>query len=313
MMTRYLVTGGAGFIGSNIVHELIKQGKQVRVLDNFNTGKRKNIHELQGDMEIIGGDFTDDETVAKAVKDVDIIIHQGAIPSVPKSIQDPIQTNQANITGTLKLLHAAARDNVKRFIYASSSSAYGFNETLPKQENMCGSPMSPYAVSKYTGEHYCKVFHDIFGLETISLRYFNVFGPRQSPHSKYAAVIPAFIEAILNDQSPIIYGDGTQSRDFTYVEDVVSANLLAAEAPKLQGEVINIGTGSQIVLNDLVDNINIILGKNISAKHIAARQGDVKHSLADIRLANELISYHPSTPFHNGLKHTINWLKKQKP
>src|SRR5699024_6616006 len=204
MMTRYLVTGGAGFIGSNIVHELIKQGKQVRVLDNFNTGKRKNIRELQGDMEIIGGDFTDDETVAKAVKDVDIIIHQGAIHSVPK----PIQANKANITGTLKLLDAAARDNVKRFIYASSSSVYEFNETLPKQENMCGSPMSPYAVSKYTGEHYCKVFHDIFGLETISLRYFNVFGPRQSPHSKYAAVIPAFIEAILNDQSPIIYGDG---------------------------------------------------------------------------------------------------------
>ena len=309
MMTRYLVTGGAGFIGSNIVRELIKQGKQVRVLDNFNTGKRKNIHELQGDVEIIVGDFTDDKTVAKAVKDIDIIIHQGAIPSVPKSIQDPIQTNQVNITGTLKLLHAAARDNVKRFVYASSSSAYGFNETLPKQENMCGNPMSPYAVSKYTGEHYCKVFHDIFGLETISLRYFNVFGPRQSPHSKYAAVIPAFIEAILNDQSPIIYGDGTQSRDFTYVEDVVSANLLAAEAPKLQGEVINIGTGSQIVLNDLVDNINIILGKNISAKHIAARQGDVKHSLADIRLANELIGYHPSTSFHDGLKQTINWLK----
>lgn len=313
MMTRYLVTGGAGFIGSNIVHELIKQGKQVRVLDNFNTGKRKNIRELQGDMEIIVGDFTDDETVAKAVKDIDIIIHQGAIPSVPKSIQDPIQTNQANITGTLKLLHAAARDNIKRFIYASSSSAYGFNETLPKQENMCGNPMSPYAVSKYTGEHYCKIFHDIFGLETISLRYFNVFGPRQSPHSKYAAVIPAFIEAILNDQSPIIYGDGTQSRDFTYVEDVVSANLLAAEAPKLQGEVTNIGTGSQIVLNDLVDNINIILGKNISAKHTAARQGDVKHSLADIRLANELIGYQPFTSFHDGLKHTINWLKKQQP
>src|SRR5699024_8386623 len=241
-----------------------------------------------------------------------IIIHQGAIPSVPKSIQDPIQTNHANITGTLKLLHAAAGDNVKRFVYASSSSAYGFNQTLPKQENMPGSPMSPYAVSKYTGEHYCNVFHDIFGLETISLRYFNVFGPRQSPQSKYAAVIPAFIEAILNDQSPVIYGDGTQSRDFTYVEDVVSANLLAAEAPKLQGEVINIGTGSQIVLNDLVNDINAILGKNIPAKHTAARQGDVKHSLADIRLANELISYHPSTSFHDGLEHTINWLKNQQ-
>src|SRR5690625_1113413 len=309
MMTRYLVTGGAGFIGSNIVRALSDKGKQVRILDNFHTGKRENIRGLNRAIEVMEGDFTNDETIKKAVKDVDIIIHQGAIPSVPKSIQDPIQTNQANITGTLKLLHAAARDNVKRFIYASSSSAYGFNETLPKQENMCGSPMSPYAVSKYTGEHYCKVFHNIFGLETISLRYFNVFGPRQSPHSKYAAVIPAFIEAILNDQSPIIYGDGTQSRDFTYVEDVVSANLLAAEAPKLQGEVINIGTGSQIVLNDLVDNINVLLGKNISAKYIAARQGDVKHSLADIRLANELIGYHPSTSFHDGLKQTINWLK----
>src|SRR5699024_3797081 len=267
MMTRYLVTGGAGFIGSNIVHELIKQGKQVRVLDNFNTGKRKNIRELQGDMEIIGGDFTDDETVAKAVKDGDVIIHQGDIPSVPKSIQDPIQTNHANITGTLKLLHAAAGDNVKRFVYASSSSAYGFNQTLPQLENMPGSPMSPYAVSRYTGVYYCNVVHDIFGLETMSLRCISVFGPRQSLQSTYAAVIPAFIEAILNDQSTVIYGDGRQSRDFTYVEDIVSANLLAAEAPKLQGEVINIGTGSQIVLNDLVNDINAILGENIPAKH----------------------------------------------
>jgi len=312
MMTRYLVTGGAGFIGSNIARALSDKGKQVRILDNFHTGKWENIKGLSRTIEVMEGDFTNDETIKRAVKDVDIIIHQGAIPSVPKSIQDPIQTNQANITGTLKLLHAATRDNVKRFIYASSSSAYGFNETLPKQENMCGSPMSPYAVSKYTGEHYCKVFHDIFGLETISLRYFNVFGPRQSPHSKYAAVIPAFIEAILNDQSPIIYGDGTQSRDFTYVEDVVSANLLAAEAPKLQGEVINIGTGSQIVLNDLVNDINSILGKNIPTKHTAARQGDVKHSLADIRLADELIGYHPFTSFHDGLKLTINWLKSQQ-
>lgn len=311
-MTKYLVTGGAGFVGSNIVRYLINKKEKVKVLDNFNTGKKENIHEFMNDIEVIEGDFTNEQTVKEAVKDVDVIFHQGAIPSVPKSIMDPIQTNHANITGTLKLLQAAVEENVSRFIYASSSAAYGFDETLPKQENMPGRPMSPYAVSKYTGEHYCKVFHYLYGLETVSLRYFNVFGPHQDPHSKYAAVIPAFIGAILNDHSPLMYGDGTQSRDFTYIDNVVSANLLAAEAPKLQGEVINVGTGSQIVLNELIMYINTILGKNLPAKYTAERQGDVKHSLADITLAEKLIGYRPSVSFHDGLKNTINWFINEK-
>lgn len=308
-MTKYLVTGGAGFIGANIVRQLIDNGEKVKVLDNFNTGKRENINELMNEIEFMEGDVTNNQTVIEAVKDVDVIFHQGAIPSVPKSIIDPMKTNYANINGTLRLLQAAAQANVKRFIYAASSSAYGFNETLPKQEDMPGRPMSPYAVSKYAGELYCKVFHHLYGLETISLRYFNVFGPHQDPNSRYAAVIPAFIKSILNNESPVIYGDGTQSRDFTYIDNVVAANLLAANAPKLQGEVINIGNGSQIALNELVMYINNILGKNIPVAYTAERQGDVKHSLADISLAEKLIGYRPSTSFHEGLKHTIHWLK----
>lgn len=311
-MTKYLVTGGAGFIGANIVRQLIDNGEKVKVLDNFNTGKRENINELMNEIEFMEGDVTNNQTVIEAVKDVDVIFHQGAIPSVPKSIIDPMKTNYANINGTLRLLQAAAQANVKRFIYAASSSAYGFNETLPKQEDMPGRPMSPYAVSKYAGELYCKVFHHLYGLETISLRYFNVFGPHQDPNSKYAAVIPAFIKSILNNESPVIYGDGTQSRDFTYIDNVVAANLLAANAPKLQGEVINIGNGSQIALNELVMYINNILGKNIPVAYTAERQGDVKHSLADISLAEKLIGYRPSTSFHEGLKHTIHWLKNGK-
>ena len=311
-MTRYLVTGGAGFIGSNIVRKLIDKGEKVKVLDNFNTGKRENLQDLMNDIEIIEGDFTCVQTVLGAVKDVDVIFHQGAIPSVPRSILDPIKTNHANINGTLNLLHAAVEEDVNRFIFASSSAAYGFNKTLPKQENMPGNPMSPYAVSKYAGEHYCKVFHHLYGLETISLRYFNVFGSRQDPHSKYAAVIPSFTQSILNDESPLIYGDGTQSRDFTYIDNVVSANLLAAEASKLQGEVINVGSGSRIVLNELVKYINTILGKNLPATYTRARQGDVKHSQADIGLAEQLIGYRPSISFHEGLTNTINWFISQQ-
>ncbi|WP_179134510.1 SDR family oxidoreductase [Oceanobacillus timonensis] len=311
-MKTYLVTGGGGFIGSNIVRKLIERGENVKVLDNFHTGNKENIHELMNHIHVIEGDFTNNQTVKEAVKDVDIIFHQGAIPSVPKSIIDPVKTNHANVNGTLQLLHAAVEANVNRFIYAASSSAYGFNETLPKRENMPGRPMSPYAVSKYTGEHYCKVFHHLYGLETISLRYFNVFGPRQDPYSEYAAVIPAFIASILNDQSPLIYGDGTQSRDFTYIDNVVLANLLAAEAPKLQGEVINIGSGSRTDLNELVKYINTILGKNIPPTYMAERQGDVKHSLADIQLAEKLIGYRPSVSFHDGLTSTVNWFVNQR-
>lgn len=309
-LTRYLVTGGAGFVGSNIVRKLVANRESVRLLDNFSTGNKDNIADISDQVEIINGDFTNKAIVKKAIKDVDIILHQGAIPSVPKSIDNPILSNYANVNGTLTLLNAAVEEGVSRFVYAASSSAYGNNKKLPKQESMAANPMSPYAVSKYTGELYCKVFYEIYGLETISLRYFNVFGPRQNPHSKYAAVIPAFIESIIHNQSPTIFGDGTQSRDFTYIDNVVSANLLAATAKKLQGEVVNIGTGSQIQLNDLVDRINKILGKNIPATYTNDRAGDVKHSLADIQRAKEIIKYEPITSFDDGLIKTVNWFNK---
>ncbi|MFD1335310.1 SDR family oxidoreductase [Oceanobacillus iheyensis] len=309
-MTKYLVTGGAGFVGSNIVRKLISNGESVRLLDNFSTGNKNNIADINDQVEIINGDFTNKAVVKEAMKGVDIILHQGAIPSVPKSIDNPILSNYANVNGTLTLLNAAVEEGVSRFVYAASSSAYGNNKRLPKQEDMIANPMSPYAVSKYTGELYCKVFYEIYGLETISLRYFNVFGPRQNPHSKYAAVIPAFIESIIQNQSPIIYGDGTQSRDFTYIDNVVSANLLAATAKNLKGEVVNIGTGTQIQLNDLVDRINNILGKNISAIHTKDRAGDVKHSLADIQRAKDIINYEPITTFDDGLIKTVEWFDK---
>ncbi|BAC14038.1 UDP-glucose 4-epimerase (Vi polysaccharide biosynthesis) [Oceanobacillus iheyensis HTE831] len=309
-MTKYLVTGGAGFVGSNIVRKLISNGESVRLLDNFSTGNKNNIADINDQVEIISGDFTNKAVVKEAMKGVDIILHQGAIPSVPKSIDNPILSNYANVNGTLTLLNAAVEEGVSRFVYAASSSAYGNNKRLPKQEDMIANPMSPYAVSKYTGELYCKVFYEIYGLETISLRYFNVFGPRQNPHSKYAAVIPAFIESIIQNQSPIIYGDGTQSRDFTYIDNVVSANLLAATAKNLKGEVVNIGTGTQIQLNDLVDRINNILGKNISAIHTKDRAGDVKHSLADIQRAKDIINYEPITTFDDGLIKTVEWFDK---
>ncbi len=283
----------------------------MKILDNFNTGKKENILDISDDVELIDGDFTNDQITEAAVKNVDVLFHQGAIPSVPKSINNPMKTNHANIVGTLQLLHSATRAKVSRFIYAASSSAYGDSTILPKHEKMPGKPMSPYAVSKYSGELYCKVFYDLHGLETISLRYFNVFGPRQDPHSKYAAVIPSFITSIRDNQSPTIFGDGSQSRDFTFIGNVVSANLLAANAPKLQGEVVNIGSGSRIDLNTLIAEINSILGKNIQANYDRERPGDVKHSLADIRLAEELLGYRPIVSFNEGLRQTIHWFNRQ--
>ncbi|MDQ0255316.1 UDP-glucose 4-epimerase [Evansella vedderi] len=309
-MTTYLVTGGAGFIGSNIAHALLNNGEKVKVLDNFSTGKMENICSFLNDIELIEGDFTDEETVEKALKGIDIIFHQGAIPSVPKSIKNPLDSNHANVTGTLLLLQGAVKNKVSRFIYAASSSAYGNTDVLPKKEDMQGSPMSPYAVSKYAGEHYCKAYHEIHGLETISLRYFNVFGPKQDPYSEYAAVIPKFIDKMLRNESPTIFGDGTQSRDFTYIDNVVSANLLAAEAPKLSGNVVNIGCGQRYDLNYLVTSINNILEKNVRPNYQEGRVGDVKHSLADIQLAKHLLNYEPLVSFEEGLRKTIKWYKK---
>jgi nucleoside-diphosphate-sugar epimerase len=306
----YLITGGAGFIGSNIAKTLVAKGEKVKILDNFNTGKKDNIAEFIDEIEVIDGDFTNEKMVQSALKQVDVVFHQGAIPSVPKSIQNPIESNHANVSGTLQLLQGAVEAKVSRFIYAASSSTYGDSETLPKHEQLPGNPMSPYAVSKYAGELYCKVFHNLYGLETVSLRYFNVFGPRQDPNSKYAAVIPSFIKAMLNDQPPTIFGDGTQSRDFTFIDNVVSANLLAANAPKLQGESVNIGGGASIDLNSLVDEINSLLGKHIQASYGPERPGDVKHSLADIHLAEKLIAYRPTVSFREGLRQTVEWFKR---
>lgn len=308
-MATYLITGGAGFIGSNIAKALVAKGEKVKILDNFNTGKRENIAEFIDDVEVIDGDFTNERMVQSALKQVDVVFHQGAIPSVPKSIQNPIESNHANVSGTLQLLQGAVEAKVSRFIYAASSSAYGDSETLPKHEQLPGNPMSPYAVSKYTGELYCKVFYNLYSLETVSLRYFNVFGPRQDPNSKYAAVIPSFIKAMLNDKPPTIFGDGTQSRDFTFIDNVVAANLLAANAPKLQGESVNIGGGASIDLNSLVDEINVLLGKQIQANYGPERPGDVKHSLADIHLAEKLIAYRPTVSFQEGLRQTVEWFK----
>lgn len=305
----YLVTGGAGFIGSNIVKELLLQGNEVRVLDNFATGKRENILPMlkNKNLSLIEGDLRSFHIVRSAVKGVDYILHQGALPSVPRSINDPITSNEVNISGILNILEAAKEFNVKRVVLASSSSIYGNSEKLPKDESMPVNPMSPYALTKYAQERYCQIFYELYGLETVSLRYFNVFGPNQDPTSQYSAVIPKFIKLIKNDQSPIIYGDGSQSRDFTFVENNVRANILACTAPDAVGEVINIACGRRYTLIELVDKINSILGKNVKPVFDSKRAGDVKHSLASIDKAQRLLGYKVAVDFEEGLKKTIEF------
>ncbi len=308
---KYLVTGGAGFIGSNIVSELLKQGQQVVVLDNFATGKRENILPLMKDknLTMIEGDLRSFHIVRSAVKGVDYILHQGALPSVPRSINDPITSNDVNILGMLNILEAAKEFGVKRVVVASSSSIYGNSESLPKVETMPINPMSPYALTKYAQERYCQIFSQIYGLETVALRYFNVFGPRQDPTSQYSAVIPKFIRLIMADKEPVIYGDGSQSRDFTFVENNVWANIQACTAPKAAGEVINIACGERYTLIELVQMINEILGKNIEPKFETDRAGDVKHSLAGIEKAKELLSYEVRVDFREGLRRTVDFFR----
>ncbi|MCB5234357.1 MAG: SDR family oxidoreductase [Candidatus Cloacimonetes bacterium] len=308
---KYLVTGGAGFIGSNIVRELLAQGNEVRVLDNFATGKRENILPLMKNekMTMIEGDLRSFHTVRAAVKGVDYIMHQGALPSVPRSINDPITSNDVNILGTLNILEAAKEFGVKRVVCASSSSIYGNSETLPKVETMPVNPLSPYALTKYAQERYCQIFTEIYGLETVSLRYFNVFGPNQDPTSQYSAVIPKFIRLIMAEKEPIIYGDGTQSRDFTFVENNVWANIQACVAPNAAGKVINIACGERYTLIELVEKINAILGKNVEPKFEPDRAGDVKHSLAGIEKAKDLLGYEVRVDFEEGLRRTINYFK----
>lgn len=308
---KYLVTGGAGFIGSNIVSELLKQGQQVVVLDNFATGKRENILPLMKDpnLTMIEGDLRSFHIVRSAVKGVDYILHQGALPSVPRSINDPITSNDVNILGMLNILEAAKEFGVKRVVVASSSSIYGNSESLPKVETMPINPMSPYALTKYAQERYCQIFTQLYGLETVALRYFNVFGPNQDPTSQYSAVIPKFIKLIMAEKEPVIYGDGSQSRDFTFVENNVWANIQACTAPKAVGEVINIACGERYTLIDLVNMINDILGKHVEPKFEPDRAGDVKHSLAGIEKAKELLDYKVLVDFREGLERTVRFFQ----
>ena len=309
-MEKFLVTGGAGFIGSNICKRLVSQGCFVRVVDNLITGKKSNLAEVIDKIEFIQADMGDSEVAQSAMNNIDVVLHQGALPSVPVSIDDPAATHKHCVNATFTLLLAARDAGVKRFVYAASSSAYGDAPTSPKVETMPASPLSPYAVAKLTGEYYCSVFSQVFGLETISLRYFNVFGPQQDPTSQYAAAIPAFVTAILKDEPPTIYGDGEQSRDFTYIDNIVDANLLAARAKQTKGEVINIACGQAVTVNEIINMINNLLGKSVKPTYTPPRPGDVKHSLADITAAQNLIDFEPIVSFREGLQLAIDWYRE---
>jgi len=308
----FLVTGGAGFIGSNIVEELVRRGERVRILDNFSTGKRENITPFLEDVELIEGDLCHLDTVRQATEGADYILHQGALPSVQRSVENPLDTDESNVRGTLNLLVAARDAGVRRVVYASSSAAYGDTPILPKTEEMKPAPLSPYAVSKLAGEHYCQVFYQVYGLETVALRYFNVFGPRQDPTSQYAAVIPKFVTAMLRGEQPVIYGDGEQSRDFSYVTNVVQANLLASTASGVGGQIFNIACSQRYNLLELVATINRILGTDITPVHTAPRVGDVRHSLADIARAREMLGYQVEVEFEEGLCRLIAWYKEHE-
>jgi nucleoside-diphosphate-sugar epimerase len=308
-MDKFLVTGGAGFIGSSICRKLVSQGCFVRVVDNLLTGKKSNLTAVIDKIEFIEADMGDSEVAQSVVKDIDVVFHQGALPSVPLSVENPVPTHKHCVDATFTLLVAARDAGVKRFVYAASSSAYGDAPTSPKVETMPCNPLSPYAVGKLVGEYYCSVFSGVFGLETVALRYFNVFGPYQDPASQYAAAIPAFVTAILKDQPPTIYGDGEQSRDFTYIDNVVEANLLAARAAKTNGEVINIACGQAVTVNEIIAMINKLLGKSVQPIYTDARAGDVKHSLADITAARRLIGFDPVVSFSDGLQLAIDWYR----
>jgi UDP-glucose 4-epimerase len=308
-MARYLVTGGCGFIGSNLAEYLVSQNHEVRILDNLSTGKRENISAFADRVEFIEGDLLDKAAVARAVHGVDYVLHQAALPSVPRSIEDPETSNRVNVEGTVILLHACVKAGVRRVVYAASSSAYGDQPTLVKSEDLLPRPKSPYAVAKLAGEYYMQAFTACYGLETVALRYFNVFGPRQDPTSQYSAVIPKFITAMLHGESPTIYGDGTQTRDFTFVLNNVLANVAAAQAPDVAGGVFNIACGTSFSLLDLVREINSILGTSIEPVFAPPRAGDVRHSLADISAARAALGYDVVVDFHEGLRRTIEWYK----
>jgi len=310
-MAFFLVTGGAGFIGSHIVQELLRRKHRVRVLDNFSTGTRKNLSGFLDKIDLLEGDIRDIAAVRKAVDGIDYVLHQAALASVERSIDDPLETNEVNVQGTLQLLEAARRASVRRFVLASSSSVYGLSQRLPKRETMKPNPLSPYAITKLAAEKYCQVFFDLYGLKTTCLRYFNVFGPGQDPNSHYAAVIPKFILAMMNHRSPTIFGDGEQSRDFTYVSNAVQANILACTARAAPGQVINIACGRRYTVNTLFANLRNLIDVPLSAGHTHSRPGDIRHSLADISKARGLMGYQPKIDFEEGLKKTVAWFKKE--
>jgi UDP-glucose 4-epimerase len=306
-----LVTGGAGFIGSHLTTRFCEMGHAVRVFDSFVTGKRENLAHLAGKVDIVEGDLCHHEECERACRDIDVVLHIGALPSVPVSVERPVDTHESNITGTLNILLAAKKNKCRRVIYAASSSCYGNSEVSPKHEGLVPQPLSPYAVQKLAAEHYMRAFYECYGVETLSTRYFNVFGPRQNPKSQYAAVIPAFITAMLEDRQPTIYGDGLQTRDFTYVENIVHAYMLAVDLPKTSGQSINVACGDQISLLDIVDRLNRILGKGIRPVFAAPRAGDVRHSCADISAARQLLRFSPVVQFEEGLKRTVEWYSGQ--
>jgi len=308
-MSSYLVTGGAGFIGSHIATALAERGERVRVLDNLSTGKRQNLAHLGDQVELVVGDLLDQEAVRRAMTSVEVVYHQAALASVPRSVAKPLDTHAACVTGTLNVLEAARQANARRVVYAGSSSAYGNQPVKTKRESDLPQPLSPYAAAKLSGEYYCRAFTETYNLETVIIRYFNVFGPRQDPTSEYSAVIPLFVTAMLAGQRPTIFGDGSQSRDFTYIDNVVCGNLAAATAPGAVGRVFNVACGQQFSLLDLIASINSVLSTNIEPKFDEWRAGDVRESLADISSARELLGYEPSVTFEEGLRRSIEYYR----
>jgi UDP-N-acetylglucosamine/UDP-N-acetyl-alpha-D-glucosaminouronate 4-epimerase len=307
---RYLVTGGAGFIGSNTVEELVRRGHSVVVLDDLSAGKEENLAEVRAKITLVKGSITDLEAVQKAMHQAEYVIHLAARTSVPRSVKDPMETNRINVEGTLNVLIAARDNKVKRVVFAASSSAYGETPTLPKSESMQPKPISPYGVSKYVGELYAQTFGRCYGLENVSVRYFNIFGPRQDPDSPYSGVLSRFVTAFLEEQQPVVYGDGEQTRDFTYVDNAVQANLLACDAPSASGGVFNIGTGSRVSLNRTLEYLRQLSGKNLAAKYEPPRDGDIRDSQADLTLAREYLGYEPSVMFEEGLERTFAWYRE---
>src|SRR5919108_2884026 len=305
MSTRFLVTGGAGFIGSHIVRRLVREGAKVRVVDDLSTGLLARLEDVRHSIQYVQADLADDHFAGELVEGIDCVLHQAAVPSVQRSVSDPVGTNRANVTATVNLLEACRKTGVHRVIYAASSSAYGDTEVLPKIEEMSPNPRSPYALQKLVGERYCELYYALYGLETVSLRYFNVFGPDQDPHSEYSAVIPKFITRLLAKEPIVVYGDGEQSRDFTYVDNVVEANLLAVRATHASGKVLNVGCGERISLNTLINLLEEIVGVKAEVTYTAPKPGDVRHSLADISLARRLLEYEPKIMVKEGLRRTV--------